>query len=154
MQIATNSDIPVLPPSPPEFVDLRFSPDGDYIYFVRLEPGITVYSSLHQIPTLGGTPSRLVFDIDSGVSFSPDGRRIAFIRQKPREKESTLMIADADGTNEHELVVLDMKRAETFETVTPAGQHHRVHGRSRGTRAACVAYGRGGRESNAGHGRQ
>jgi Tol biopolymer transport system component len=119
-QIATGSDVPILPPSPSQFVGLCFSPDGDYIYFVRFEPGEMVYSSLHQVPTLGGTPRQLVFDIDTGVSFSPDGRRIVFIRNYPREGKVALLIADADGTNEHELVVLDRKRSEAFSATAPA----------------------------------
>jgi Tol biopolymer transport system component len=120
MQIATGSDVPVLPPSPGDFVDLCFSPDGDYVYFVRFDPGSTVYSSLHQIPTLGGTPRKLVFDIDTGVAFSPDGKRIAFIRQNPREGKSALLIADADGSNERRLVLLEWKRSEALATITPA----------------------------------
>ena len=120
MQTATGSDVPILPPSPAEFTDLRFSPDGDYIYFVRFDPGSTVYSSLHQVPTLGGTPRRLVFDVDTGVAFSPDGKRIAFIRFAPQREEAALLVADADGTNEHRLVVLEWKHAESFTGTTPA----------------------------------
>jgi Tol biopolymer transport system component len=120
MQIATGSDVPILPPSPAEFVDLRFSPDGEYVYFVRFDPGSTVYASLHQVPTLGGTSRQLVFDIDTGVAFSPDGKRIAFIRFAPQREEAALLVADADGTNEHRLVVLEWKRSESFTRTTPA----------------------------------
>jgi Tol biopolymer transport system component len=137
MQIATGSDVPLLPPSPEKFVGLCFSPDGDYIYFVRFDPGNTVYASLHQIPTLGGTPRKLVFDIDTGVSFSPDGKRIAFIRQNPRERKSTLLIADADGTNERKLVVLEWARSEAFVTNTPAWSPD-------GRRIAAITRGAGG----------
>ncbi len=120
MQIATGSDVPILPASPASFVGLNFSPDGDYVYFVRFDPGSTLYSSLHQIPTLGGTPRKLVFDIDSGVSFSPDGKRIAFIRQVSHEQKSALLITDADGDNERHLVVLEWKGSQSFVTDTPA----------------------------------
>jgi Tol biopolymer transport system component len=137
LQIATGSDVALLPPSPEQFVGLCFSPDGDYIYFVRFDPRSTVYSSLQQIPTLGGTPRKLVFDIDSGVAFSPDGKRIAFIRQNPLEGGSALLVADADGTNEHKLVVLEWKRAESFVTTAPAWSPD-------GRRIATVTRGAGG----------
>jgi len=137
MQIATGSDVALLPPSPEKFVGLCFTPDGDYIYFVRFEPGSAGYSSLYQIPTLGGTPRKLVFDIDTGVSFSPDGKRIAFIRFAPREQTSALLIADADGTNERKLVVLERKLSEGFANDAPAWSPD-------GKRIAAVAYGAGG----------
>ena len=36
--------------------------------------------NLQRAPVLGGTPQQLVRDIDSNVTFSPDGHRIAFAR--------------------------------------------------------------------------
>jgi Tol biopolymer transport system component len=137
MQIATGSDVAILPPSPAGFVGLCFSPDGDYIYFVRNEPGILTYSSLYQIPTLGGAPRKLVFDIDSGVAFPPDGKHIAFLRHAPRERTTALIIADADGTNERKLAVTEWKHLELFTTVVPAWSPD-------GKRIAAVVQGSGG----------
>jgi Tol biopolymer transport system component len=137
MQIATGSDVPILPPSPGEFLGLCFSPDGDYVDFVRNEPGSVAYSSLHQIPALGGTPRKLVFDIDTGVSFSPDGRHLAFIRHGGRAGTSALLIADADGTNERRLVLLEWKRSEAFVSDAPAWSPD-------GRRIAAVLQGPGG----------
>ncbi len=137
MQVATASDVPILPPSPATYVDMCFSPDGDYIYFVRFEPGGTVYSSLHRIPTLGGAPRKLVFDIDTGVSFSPDGKRIAFIRHNPAAGRSSLLIAASDGTGERALAVFERRRSESLTSTTPAWSPD-------GKRIAAVVRGAGG----------
>jgi len=80
----------ILPPWPTYYVSLCYSPEGDYLYFTRGEPNY-LYASLYQVPALGGTPRKLLFDIDTGVGFSPDGRKIAFIRGVPEQRESALM---------------------------------------------------------------
>jgi len=58
---------------------------------------------LYQTPTLGGASKRLIADVDSRITFSPDGKRLAFIRFSPLEKLSTLVIANADGSSEQRL---------------------------------------------------
>jgi Tol biopolymer transport system component len=47
-----------------------------------------------------------VFDIDTPVTFSPDGKRFAFLRGVPSENEVRLLVANADGTGERTLVAL------------------------------------------------
>ena len=118
IQIATGSTVSLLPPSPENFVAVRYSPDGEYIYYVREDPGNPTYNTLYQIPALGGTPRKLVHDVDSGVSFSPDGKRIAFLRYG--SGTSALVTADADGSNERVQVKLDLKGSEGFSGVSPA----------------------------------
>ena len=75
--IPTNSNTQVMPPEPVQYVGVRFSPDGNYLFFVRGELGQTMHY-LYRAPVLGGTPQRLVTDVDSNVSFSPDGRSLVY----------------------------------------------------------------------------
>jgi eukaryotic-like serine/threonine-protein kinase len=75
--IPTNSNTQVLPPEPLEYKGVRFSPDGNYLYFVRGEPGQAL-SFLYRAPVLGGTPQKLVTDVDTNITFSPDGRSLAY----------------------------------------------------------------------------
>ncbi len=78
--LPTNSDTQVIPPAEVIYAHLRFSPDGNYIYFARSELGSTELKYLYRAPVLGGTPQKLVTDIDSNITFSPDGRQIAYFR--------------------------------------------------------------------------
>jgi eukaryotic-like serine/threonine-protein kinase len=104
-QVATGSDVRVVAPSPLEVIHMAFSPDGDYLFFVRREDVVVLYSTLFQVPVLGGALKKIIFDIDSQVGFSPDGRHIAFIRGNPPAGESYLMIAGVDGSGEKKFVI-------------------------------------------------
>ena len=77
---------------------LTFSPNGDFLYFVRGDTQHQGVGFLYQIPVLGGTPRKLVDDVDSAVSFSPDGQQIVFLRDSSTDASSTLIIAHADGS--------------------------------------------------------
>jgi serine/threonine protein kinase len=99
--VATKSDVQVLPLSPQDFGGLTFSPDGNYIYFVRADPSTTQFQYLYVMPVLGGTARQIVRDIDTAVTFSPDGKRIAYLRGIPAQIRTEIHIADVDGTNDH-----------------------------------------------------
>ena len=45
-------------------------------------------------------------DVDSPISFSPDGKRFVFVRQVSKAKTSNLIVTNADGTAEQNLEVL------------------------------------------------
>jgi Tol biopolymer transport system component len=51
---------------------------------------------------LGGTPRKLIEDVDSAITFSRDGKRFAFIRHST--SESTLILVNADGSGEQKLL--------------------------------------------------
>jgi eukaryotic-like serine/threonine-protein kinase len=78
--LPTKSYAPVIPPTAQSrYAYLRFSPDGNYIYFERSEAGNISYRYLYRTPVLGGTPEKILGDIDSNITFSPDGRRFAYV---------------------------------------------------------------------------
>src|SRR5262249_27882721 len=99
-QVAASSAQQILPAAEVSYSGLTFSLNGDHIYFLRKEasaPG----PALYRMPALGGGPTKLLFDIDSAISLSPDGKRMAFIRNSA--DESALIIANADGSNQYKL---------------------------------------------------
>jgi len=106
--VATASNAQIMPPSEGGYSGLTFSPNGDFLYFVRGDTQHQGVGFLYQIPVLGGTPRKLVDDVDSAVSFSPDGQQIVFLRDSSADATSSLIIAHADGTAEHVLSKLPM----------------------------------------------
>ena len=103
-QVSAANDKQIVPPARVGYFGLTFSPDGSEIYYVlkaNLDAG-----TLYRIPTLGGAPVKLLEKIDSPVSFSPDGKQFAFVRANyPQTGHSSLVIANADGTGERDLVL-------------------------------------------------
>ena len=104
-QLATGSTAQVLPPSKLNLDGLTFTRDGNYLYFNTRVLGETM-NHLQKMASLGGTPQPLLDDIDSPISFSPDGSQITFVRQSSAEFNSKLMVAAADGTGQHALSTL------------------------------------------------
>ena len=106
--IATGSNTQIVPATETQYFGVTFSPDGNFLYFVRREPQNPGLGYLYQIPVLGGAPRRLIEDVDSSVSFSPDGQRLVFLRNSSSEASSKLIIANSDGGNEHVLAKLPL----------------------------------------------
>ena len=104
-QLATGSTAQVELGSPGEIEGLNFSLDGNYLYFVKRDESIGV-GTLFQAPSLGGAPRQVIVDVDSPISFSPDGKRFVFVRQASKTKTSYLIVAASDGTGEQPLEVL------------------------------------------------
>jgi serine/threonine protein kinase/Tol biopolymer transport system component len=72
---------------------VTFSPDGNYVYFVG--------DDLYQVPFLGGTPRKMLVWNGYTPAFSPDGRRVAFVRRTIGE--DSLLTASLDGSGERVL---------------------------------------------------
>jgi Tol biopolymer transport system component len=103
-QLATGSNVQIIPPDQVTFVAVTFTPDGNYVMFVRSGKSTTNFRYLYRIPVLGGTPQQLIRDIDSAPTFSPDGQQIAFVRGVLSPLANRILIANADGTGERVLV--------------------------------------------------
>ncbi len=106
-QLATGSHVQVLPPDQARFVAVSFTPDGNYIMFVRSDKSTTNFRYLYQMPVLGGVPKQLIRDADSAPSFSPDGQQFAFVRGILNPPGNQVLIANADGSGERVLAQRD-----------------------------------------------
>jgi Tol biopolymer transport system component len=100
-QVATQAGLQILPPVKASFVGVTFSPDGEYVYYA-LKAGAE-RSTLYKIPALGGASTRVIDGVDGAVAFSPDGTRIAFVREDTSVGTSRLLVSDSDGSRERVL---------------------------------------------------
>jgi len=101
--LPTGSNTQVVTPAATRYSGLTFSPDGNYIYFVRRDDSEQAIASLYDAPMLGGTPRLLIKDVDSPIAFSPDGQRFAYLHQHGDSAVTDLKIARRDGTLERDL---------------------------------------------------
>ena len=113
-QVAAESTVQILPPDMVDFSGLTFSPDGNYIYFVRSDKSTFNLANLYQMPTLGAAPRLVIQNIDTAITFSPDGKRFAFIRGDPPKGESYLVTANINGGNEKVLATQKDPQGFTF----------------------------------------
>ena len=115
-QVSTSSDVQITKPTEVSHRGLTFSPDGSSFYYVVRDKN--ELGELYQMPMLGGIAKKLIADVDSAITFSPDGKRIAFFRGYPEKKESWLVIANADGTQPQEFAT--RKSPDSFPTLLDA----------------------------------
>jgi Tol biopolymer transport system component len=103
--VPTNSNTQVQPAADVVYGGLTFSNDGNYFYFVRSDPGNSNLRFLYRAPLLGGSPQKLVSDVDSNVTFSPDGSKFAFMRfDNPVEGQYQLIIRSLDSGEERVVI--------------------------------------------------
>ncbi len=96
-QTASAGDTQIAPAGQAKYDFLRYSRDGNFLYFVGTE-GDEQESSLYRMTTLGRNPRKLVSGVDSQISFSPDSKNIAFIRVS--KGDNSIIITDEQGENE------------------------------------------------------
>ena len=93
-QIAPESKVQVVPPSADVIMGVSFSPDGNYLYFVRGGDGYVV-------PALGGTPRLIFKETFCGIGVSPDGSKLAYVHDGGVAPTTRLFVVNRDGTGEH-----------------------------------------------------
>jgi eukaryotic-like serine/threonine-protein kinase len=101
--IATGSNAQVVAPAATRYQALTFSRDASYLYFVRRDDEEHVIGILYAAPVLGGTPHVVARDVDSPITFSPDGQRFAFLREKHDSPYFDLVSMKSDGSDERQI---------------------------------------------------
>jgi len=123
-QVATGSDVQILPPDEVVIWSLTFSPDANYIDFVRGEKPDFTDTHLYRMPVLGGTPYlAMQGGIDFGSSYSPDGRQFAFLRVANSGPGTVdVLIAKADGSNQRVVASRPYRDADIGLAWSPDGK--------------------------------
>jgi serine/threonine protein kinase/Tol biopolymer transport system component len=124
-QVNAANDTEIIPPAPGGYFGVTFSRDGNNLYYVHK---LRDAGALYKIPVLGGTPVKILENIDGHVGFSPDGKRLTFVRgDYPNPGESGLFIADADGSNQRQIAA--RKFPEAFAPIFFTGPSWSPDGR-------------------------
>ena len=104
--VATGSDTQVLAPDAAGIRSPAFSIDTNYIFYRKATDATQSAFDLFRMPVLGGSPQRLVGDVDGGPTFSPDGQRMAYMRgNDPDVGKYRILSANLDGTDEKVLLI-------------------------------------------------
>lgn len=100
-RVGTNNPLQLLPPAKLTYKDPAFSRDGNTLYYSKCQPGC----QLNRMPILGGVETALPVRADSAVTFSPDGKWMAFVQVGAvgANTKVSLIVANADGTGEEVL---------------------------------------------------
>jgi eukaryotic-like serine/threonine-protein kinase len=129
-QLATRSAVRVLGPVSHVLEEgLRFTPDGNYLYYVQADDNTTT-ETLYRIPVLGGSPEKIVSDVGdySLVDISPDAKQIVYSHGTGGNDTSKvpdrLFVANADGTDERVLFTLKVNEVVGTPVWSPDG--HRI----------------------------
>ncbi|HET9179801.1 MAG TPA: hypothetical protein VFQ24_15705, partial [Terriglobia bacterium] len=101
-QTATGSDAPILSTAAAQYSGVTFSPDGNFIYYNSSAPAASS-GDVYRLPSLGGNSKKIVENVRGRVAFSPGGKRIAFVRNNLATGETTLVVANSDGSEQHDI---------------------------------------------------
>lgn len=104
-EIETNNSVQIAPYSDRSYRYLGFAPDGKHIYFTARDANHRE-PALMRVSVFGGAVQDFVPDVNSSVTFSPDGRSLAFLRRDQEGNRTSLIIADTEtGKDERVLTV-------------------------------------------------
>ncbi len=111
-QLETDNHVEILPAALSNYGGLRFSPDGDYLYYTSIPVTNAPHYVLYRISIFGGVPTEIARDVQGRFTISNDGSRIGFVRCYYKADDNcSLWMADADGRGEERLATrLDPNR--------------------------------------------
>src|SRR5215510_13965099 len=92
---------PIVEPDEVTYTGLTFSPDGEFVYYVRQRVNENA-GTLYRVRMLGGSSEKLTEGVDTPITFAPDGR-YAFGREDYALGRSLMVVAKADGSDEKTL---------------------------------------------------
>jgi Tol biopolymer transport system component len=104
-QLSVASAVQIIPPGNDQLNDVTFTPDGNFLDYT-VTPSQAAHGKVFKLPVLGGTRRLVAADVDTGVSFSPDGSQITYAKVDPPDLKLTVMLAKADGSEARQLAFL------------------------------------------------
>jgi len=115
-QVATGSEVTVVPPLTGFFGrGATFTPDDNYLYYTHADPANPNNINVYAVPALGGASRQIVSDVASAVSFSPDGKRMAYRRTIYDKGEDQILIANMDGSSENKIFGMQENASQALQ---------------------------------------
>lgn len=104
-EIESGSNIEIVPSAEEIYFGLSFSPDGNFVYFIRRSKSTEGQGSIFRVSIFGGIPEKIIDEAQGWHSISPDGATISFVRCfYNAEDYCSLWIADSkSGKDERKL---------------------------------------------------
>jgi len=106
-QVAGGNTIDVIPPGPASYWGLRFSPRGDFIYYLIADRVSQTLGALYRVPTLGGRPERVLDNVNGHIAPSPDGESLAIVRFNAAPGAAAILVVGAAGGPTRTLMTLE-----------------------------------------------
>lgn len=101
----------VVPASGVRYHALTFAPDKQHIYYVAEAEDAPV-RTLYRVAVGGGPAQKILDNVQTAISFAPDGKQFVFRRTIDERRQAGLFVARADGGEEREVAAI--KYPETF----------------------------------------
>jgi Tol biopolymer transport system component len=95
----TSNPLQLRPPAKLTYKDPSFSRDGHTLYYSKCDGGCQLY----RMPVFGGVETALGHRADGRITFSPDGKRMAYVRGEVEPSGLVavrMYVANPDGTDE------------------------------------------------------
>jgi Tol biopolymer transport system component len=105
-QVATSSNVKIVDKIGGTLLGPSVTPDGSFVDYdtIRIgDGGMPTGPQLWRVPFLGGTPKKLLDNVWTRPAWSPDGQQMSFVRVDVAADSDSLVIANADGTNQRVL---------------------------------------------------
>lgn len=122
-RLESSENIQIVAPSDEVYGGLAFAHDGQTLFFMRKTRGENAQSAVYRVPIAGGVPEKILEHTEGWISFSPDNRKISFVRCEYKDADfCSLLIADADGRNERKLLTRPRPIRITDNQFSPDGK--------------------------------
>lgn len=120
-RIGQPNALPLIPPAEAQYNDITVSPDNNSVYYGTMTN--QTEEILFRIPISGGaTPRKITENISSSPTFSPDGKRLAFVRDTSDKKRLLLTANAEDGSDEREIYSVSDNHQIIAPVWSPDGQ--------------------------------
>ena len=118
-QVGSAGNLEVIPAREGNYLGVAFSPDGGSIYYGYTNSTANDSVEIFRVPVLGtGAPPVKVNPEEGPSSRSHDGKHIAFLRHSRANQTDTLLVANADGSNEQTVATRKWPERFTWDWAT------------------------------------